>query len=71
MCLIINVSHLEVNNSANIIGIILCFLGLIENRITFQLIKEMAWSIEGKKLFDPLSADEIIEDCPGEKPQKV
>ena len=47
-CLVINVSHLEVNNSANINGIILCFLGLIENRTTFHLIKEMAWSIEEK-----------------------
>ena len=47
-CLVINVSHLEVNNSANINGIILCFSGLIENRTTFHLIKEMAWSIEEK-----------------------
>ena len=47
-CVVINVSHLEVNNSANINGIILCFSGLIQNRITFHLIKEMAWSTEEK-----------------------
>ena len=47
-CLVINVSHLEVNNSANINDIILCFSGLIENRTTFHLIKEMAWPIVGK-----------------------
>ena len=47
-CLIINMSHLEVNNLANINGIILCFSGLIESRITFHLTKEMAWSIEEK-----------------------
>ena len=47
-CLVINVSHLEVNNSVNINDIILWFLGLIENRITFHLIKEMAWLIEEK-----------------------
>ena len=41
-------SHLEVNNSANINDIILCFSGLIENRKTFYLIKEMACSIEEK-----------------------
>ena len=45
-CLVINMSHLEVNNSASINDIILCFSGLIENRITFHLIKEMVWSIE-------------------------
>ena len=45
-CLIVKVSHLEVNNSSNINDIILCFSGLIENRITFHLIKEMVWSIE-------------------------
>ena len=47
-CLVINVSHLEVNNSVNINDIIMWFLGLIENRITFHLIKEMAWLIEEK-----------------------
>ena len=47
-CLVINVSHFEVNNSANINCIILCFSGLIENRTTFHLIKEMAWSVEEK-----------------------
>ena len=41
-------SHLEVYNSANINDIILCFSGLIENRITFHLIKEMAWSLQEK-----------------------
>ena len=41
-------SHLEVNNSANINDIILCFSGLTKNRVTFHLIKEMAWSIEEK-----------------------
>ena len=41
-------SHLEVNNLANINGIILCFSGLIESRIIFHLTKEMAWSIEEK-----------------------
>ena len=45
-CLAVNVSHLEVNNSTNINDIILCFSGLIENRITFHLIKEMVWSTE-------------------------
>ena len=49
-CLVTNVSHLEVNKSANINGIILCFSGLLENRITFHLIKEMAWSIEEKNI---------------------
>ena len=47
-CLVINVVHLEVNNSVNINDIILWFLGLIENRIIFHLIKEMAWLIEEK-----------------------
>ena len=42
--------HLEVNNSANINDIILCFSGLIENRITFHLIKKVTWSI-GEKTF--------------------
>ena len=45
-CLVVKVSHLEVNNSTNINDIILCFSGLIENRITFHLFKEMVWSIE-------------------------
>ena len=39
---------MEVNNSANVNDIILCFSGLIENRIKFHLIKEMVWSIERK-----------------------
>ena len=73
MHLVINVSHLEVTNSANINDIILCFSELIENRITFNISfdQEMAWSIGKKKLCDPLSGDEIIEDCPGEMPYKV
>ena len=47
-CFVINVSHFEVNNPANINDIILCFSGLIENRLTFHLIKEMARSLEKK-----------------------
>ena len=39
---------MEVNNYANINDIILYFSGMTENRITFHLIKEMAWSIEEK-----------------------
>ena len=42
----VNVLHLKANNSTSINDIILCFSGLIENRITFHLIKEMVWSIE-------------------------
>ena len=44
----VNVLHLKANNSTSINDIILCFSGLIENRITFHLIKEMVWSIERK-----------------------
>ena len=53
--------------------ILFCFSELIENRITFNISfdQEMAWSIGKKKLCDPLSGDEIIEDCPGEMPYKV
>ena len=47
-CFVINVFHFEVNNSANINDIILWFSGLIENRITFHLIKEMARSLDKK-----------------------